>query len=412
MFPDLNAAGTHAYNYGRTVDRFTNQFANDRIQSNNFYLSSRVVIFNGFQLYNSVKQNRINVQAGRMEADKMRDDVSLAVATAYLQVLYGMEMLENARMQLEITGMQLERAKKLVEAGTLARGGQLSIEAQYASEELDMVNAQNSLNMAYLNLAQLMELNAADGLAIKKPELTFTRSPLLEMRAEQIFSFALERQPEIKSAELRLQSAQKGLTIARGTSSPNLMLTGSYGTGYSGASMQVDNVYLKGYEPSGFTGSGDTVYSPAFGSDYSVKSFKDQIDDNSNYTLGLQLSVPLFNGWQSRTSISRAKIAISQSELSMQQAKNTLFKTIQQAQADATAAYNRYMAGIKTADALDESFRYSEKRFNVGLVNSVEYSDAKTRLNIARSNVLQAKYEYVFRVKVLEFYMGNPLVIN
>jgi outer membrane protein len=266
--------------------------------------------------------------------------------------------------------------------------------------------------MAYLNLAQLLDLKTSDDFVIKKPEIAFARSPLLDMSAEQIFSFALNRQPEIRGAELRLASAHKGLKISRGTASPNLTLTGSYGTGFSGASMQVDDVFLKGFVPTGFTGSGDTVFAPDYGYDYSVKSFKDQIDDNSNYTLGLQLSVPIFNAWQSRTSIARAKIAINQSELNLQQTKSTLYKTIQQALADAGAAYNRYLAGEKSVSALAESFAYTEQRFNVGLVNSVEYNDAKTRLNIARSNVLQAKYEYVFRIKVLEFYMGNPLSMN
>lgn len=412
LLPDLNAAGTHAYNYGRTVDRFTNQFANDRIQSNNFYVSSRVVLFSGFQLLNTVKQNRLNVDVGRLEADKLRDDISLAVATAYLQMLYSMEMLDNARSQQEITGLQLSRAKKLVEAGTLARGGQLSIEAQYTSEEVDIVNAQNNLNLAGLTLIQLLELKSAKDFSIKKPELAYSRSTLLDQSPDQIFALAVDRQPSVKAAEMRMRLAQTGLSIARGGLSPNLILTGSYGTGYSGASMQLDNAYLNGFEATGYTSAGDTVFSPLFGYDYSVKSFNNQIKDNSNYTLGLQLSVPIFNGWQTRTSITKAKIAVSQSEIALMQARNSLYKTIQQAHADALAAYSRYLAGQKAVEALEESFRYTEQRFNVGLVNSIEYGDAKSRLNVARSNVLQAKYEYVFRIKILEFYMGNPLNLN
>ncbi|HRY99482.1 MAG TPA: TolC family protein, partial [Bacteroidales bacterium] len=239
MLPTLNGNASHGYNWGRTIDRFTNDFATERVQFNNFYLSSGVYLFNGFRLLNTVKKSRVDLLASRYDVDKMRDDISLGIAMAYLNILFAEEQLSNIRNQAEITRQQVERTRKLVEAGTLARGSLLTIEAQQAQEEKQVVDAENLLEMSYLTLTQMLDLQDFQGFSIQKPALAGEGRPLPAEGAEAIYTYALEHQPAIKAAELRLESADRDLAIARSIHSPSLAVQGSWGTGYSGASKQL-----------------------------------------------------------------------------------------------------------------------------------------------------------------------------
>lgn len=412
LFPSINGSATYVYNYGQTIDPYTNQFASERTQSNNFYLSSGITLFNGFQLLNTVLQRDLDYKASRYDLEKMKNDIALGVATAYLQVLYNIELQEVAANQLKITKQQVERMQKLYEAGTVAKGSLLTLQAQQASEEYQLVSAQNQLVMSYITLSQLMELPTADGLDIVKPVLSNPDGSSLLSKPEDIFNKALSVQPEIKSAEIRLQSAKKGVNIAWGSISPNLALNGSWGTGYSGASKEITDMQISGAVPIGSTLSGEIVYGPTYSYTYKTKSFNDQIKANENKSIGLYLNVPIFNKWQSKTAIATAKISYKNSEYQLQATKNQLSKTIQQAYADALGALNRYDAANKATEAMEESFKYTDQKYSVGMVNTTDYNDAKNKLAKAQSDQLQAKYEYVFRLKILDFYQGKPLTLN
>lgn len=412
LLPNLNGSASHTYNFGRTIDMYTNEFATSRVQSNNFYLSTGVTLFNGFQLLNSVKQSLIEKEAAGLELEKMKNDISLTIATAYLQVLFNYEYVDIKMAQAEISKQQVKRTSILVESGTLSKANLFSIEAQAASDELQLVNAQNQLNLAYLTLSQLLDLPSADGFEIERPAIDIAQLVFPAQNAGYIFSTSLGLLPEIKVAELKLKSAQKGLCIARSTISPNIQLRASYGTGYSGASKEVTDVVLYDYIPIGFTQSQEIVYGPSFNYITQVKPFKEQLDDNLNQSVGLTMSIPIFNGLQSRTAIRKSKIAIQNAEYNLQQAKNQLNKSIQQAYADALSANNRYLAAQKTVKAYEESFNYTDQKFNLGMLNSIDYNDAKNKLSSARSELLQAKYEYLFRLKILDFYQGKPITIK
>ncbi|MEI8202616.1 MAG: TolC family protein [Bacteroidota bacterium] len=413
MLPTINGGATHVYNYGRTVDRFTNQFATSEVQSNNFYLNSNLVIFNGFQLLNTVLQNRLNLQASQFDVEKMKNDISLNVATAYLNVLFAIENYDNAQNQFEISQLQQARTKKMFDAETISKGDYLNIASQVSSEQVQVVNAQNMLDMAYLTLKQMLNLNVAESFEIEKPIITVSPEKYILEKPEQIYSFALGNQPEIKSYDLKLRSAEKGLSISRGGRYPSLTLQGSYGTGYSGASeVMVLPAVLNGFMPIGFTGAGDTVYGPNYEYNYKKKPFNDQISDNLNKSIGFYLNVPIFNGWRTNAEVKRAKINLANSEFSLQLAKDQLNKTIQQAYADANAAYKKHQAGIKSVEAMEESFKYFQQKFDVGMVNSVDYNDAKNKLSKAKSDLLQAKYEFLFKIKIIDFYMGKPLSLK
>jgi len=409
MFPNLNANASHSYNFGRTVDPFTNDFATETVQSNNFSLSSGLNLFSGFQVQNTVRQNRLELEAGKLDLETSYNDIALMVASAYLQILFNLELVENAANQADITRLQVERTTKLVDAGTLPRGSLFTIQAQLASEELQLVNAENQLDLAYLNLKQLLFLPEEAEFTIAVPDLEMNVAEESPYSPMQVYGVAVQQQPQIASAELRIQSAEKGLAVSRGSRSPSLSMRGSIGTGYSGASVEITDVTLAGTELIGLTASEEEVFGPTFEFQSRIKPFNDQLSDNLNRSVGFFLSIPVFNNFQVKSNISRSRINLENAKLQNQIVREQLFQTIQQAHADATAALKRYTATEKNVTALQESFRYTEQRFNVGMVNSLEYNDAKNRLTAAESELLQSKYEFIFRVKILDFYMGESL---
>ncbi len=417
MLPSLNGFGSHGYNWGKTVDRYTNAFATERVQSNNFYLSSSVTLFDGFQKVNQMKQSQANLQAMRYDTDKFMDDISLNIATAYLQILFYKEMLKTAENQLNATELQAKRLKILVDAGSLAQGDYYNIEAQRASENTAVVDAQNNLDLAYLTLAQMLDLPSTAGLQIETPDLELGSQPSLVANAAQVYDYALETQPSIKSAQSKVQSSEYNLFLAQGRLSPTLTLQGSIGTGYSGAAKILDTLVPGPPQAIGFTLSPegvpvDVVYNYSYDPRYKTKPFNDQIKDNINKSISLNLSIPIFNGWSTRTAISKSKMNVLNSQYNLDLSKLQLRKSIEQSYADAKAALNKYQASITGVDAARESFRYAEQKFNLGSMNSVDYNNSKKDFEKAESNLLQAKFEFIFKTTVLDFYMGKPISLK
>lgn len=418
VLPTINGFAMHEYNYGQTIDRYTNQFASSRVQSDNFYLSSSFTIFNGFQKINTIKQNKIDLEAAHYDTDKYMDDMSLSIATAYLQILYYKELLKIAQKQVEATGLQASRLKKLVDAGALAPGDFYNIQAQLASENVQVVDAQNNLELSYLTLAQMLDLPSADGFEIESPDLEIAANPSLVALPEQIFSFALENQPSIKSAEAKLRSSEVGVDIAKSNIYPTLTLSGSWGTGYSGAAQILDSGAMGEPQlvPLGYTikdGQPDQyVFSEYTIPVYKVKPFSDQVSDNINKSISFNLNVPIFNGGQARKAVSQAKLNYENSKLSYDISKLELQKTIQQAYANAHASLNKYESSQMGVKAAEESFRYADQKFTVGTINAVDYNNAKKDLEKSESQLLQSKYDYIFKSTVLDFYMGKPITLK
>lgn len=412
LLPNLNAFASHGYNWGQRVDLYTNDFATDRVRSNNFYASASLELFNGFQKMNTIKQNKLNIEAGKLDLDKFMDDISLTIATSYLQILYYQELLVIAQEQLEITNQQVERTRKLVEAGTLANGDLLTIQAQYATEELQAIDAENNLQISLLTLSQLLDLPTFEGFQVQKPEISIDVEAVKLQPAQQTYEYAVINQPDIKSAEIRLESSAKAIDIARGGYYPRLSLGSSWGSGYSGANkVGIDPFYNN--IPLGVTQSGETVYRSVldYGS-YEIKPFSDQFDENKNQALDFSLSIPLFNGWIVRDAVAKAKIAYETSEIDLQVKKNDLRKIIQQSYVDAIASYKKHNSATKNVKAAQEAFKYAQQKFDVGIINSVLYNEAKKNLNKAQSELVQARYDFVFKTKVLDFYMGKPLTLK
>jgi len=416
LLPGITGNASHAYNYGQTIDRYTNQFATSRVQSNNFYLQSGVTLFNGFQKLNTIKQNQLSLMASQQDADKYMNDMSINIATFYLQVLFYKELVTIRTNQLDITRQQVERMKKLVSAGTMALGDSYTIEAQYAVEESSLIEAENSLEISLLTLSQLLDLPSTDGFDIEVPALSIEENVSLVANPDQIFTYAQEKMPEIKAAEFRLQGSERQLARAKGSYYPSLALSGSWGTGYSGASQVIDQKIPGDPQLIGYAVNPDVasynVYANTLDYTYKTKAWSDQIKDNNNQTIGLYLTIPILNGWQSRTMVSKAKISLENSRLDLELQNQLLRKTIQQAWADARASLKQYYASEKKVNATRESFRYADQKFEVGIMNSVDYNNAKKDLSNAESEQIQSKFDFIFKTTVLDFYMGKPLSLK
>jgi outer membrane protein len=412
FLPGISAGATHSYNYGRTVDMYTNDFATDRVRSNNFFIGANIVLFNGFSLINSYKKGQLEAEAALLDVEQTSNDISLSIATAYLQVLYSIELLNNAQNQLEITMLQVEKNRKLYSAGAVSQGVLLTIEAQAASEESQLVSAQNQVDMAYLTLAQMLDLKDISDFKIAIPDIeTIDTNSFLLIDPANVYAYAEKNQPGLIAAQYRIQIAEKNLNIARAGRYPQLTLNGSLGTGYSGASRRLMGYSVNGVDTIGFTSGSPAEYVmvPSISYNYEITPFQDQIKDNINKSVGLQLTIPIFSRFNTSVAVRQAKIGLETANINYEQEKMNLIKTIQQAYADALGAYRKFVASKKQVAALEESFKYMDQRFGVGLATPIDYSDSKNKLASARSEMLQAKYEFIFRTKILDYYLGKEI---
>ena len=409
LLPNLNGNIGRNYSFGRAVDPYTNEFNYENTYNDNYGISSNLTLFNGFQKLNTIKQNKLNLDADLQDLEKIKNDISLNVATAYLNILFNEELLKIAKDQAAVTKKQAERTKILVDAGSLAMGDLYDIQSQLANEELNIINSQNQLDLSYLDIQQLLNLDSVADFKIAIPNTeSFTETPLPVF--EEVLTQS-QNLPEIKSAEYRLNSAEQSLDIYRGMRYPTLNLTLSYNSGYSGNRKVADgNPTMIAYQ-SGFTQSGETVYSYQPQYTYSTKPFSDQINDNASANLGLQLSIPIFNNWQVNTGINNARITVLNTKYSLELAKQNLTKDVQQRYTEAVAALKKYHATDFTLKAMEESFKYTEEKYNNGLVNTVDYNISKNKLISTKSDLLKAKYEYIFKIKILDFYMGKKITL-
>jgi len=408
ILPSLNAGAQHNYNFGQTIDRFTNTFANTQVLSQNFYVSSSVVLWSGLSQYNTIKANQYTYLSSEENVKQLQNDLSLNVANAYIGVIFNEEILKISQKQADITKEQLERTQKLVNAGAAAKSIEYDIKAQLANEEVNVTSAQNNLTLSLLNLRQLMNLDSVPSFSVVRPNLEVSDNPILA-DVQYIYESGLKTQPSIKRGEYSILSAEKYLAASRGRISPTLTFNASLGTGTSGLAKDILGVNFTGYQLSGITSGGDSVYTPTSELITRKTSFADQFKNNANKIVGFTLNIPLFNGLQTYTSVKNAKLNALNARYSQDLAKQDLYKTISQAYVSAKASLNKYAATKSSVDAANESFKYAQQKFDAGVISAFDFSTAKNRLFAAESNLLQAKYDYIFKLKVLDYYQGKPL---
>jgi outer membrane protein len=382
LVPTVNGSLSHNYNFGRALDQTTYTYYNQTLQTDYMYVGGETPIFNGMQNLNAIKKNKYEVLAAREDLQFIRDDVALNVALAYLQVLLNKDLVAANQNQLNITLQQIEKTKRLVEAGSVARGNLLQIESQAGQEELQLINMQNQLETSYLNITQLLELKSSAGFEVIAPQISVDSNSIITGNIDEIYQIASGSRPEIKSSEMKLAASEYDLKIAKGGRSPRLALSYQFNTAYTYIN-NLDNI-----------------------------PFKEQFRNNKNSAVGLSLNIPILNGWQVNKNIANSKLNLENSQYTLEGSKKQLYKNIQKAYTDAVAALKKYNASLKAVASSEESFRYTEQKFNVGMVTSVDYNASKTQLLNAQSDMSQAKYEYIFKTKVLDFYKGIPLTLE
>ena len=384
LLPTANLSATQAWQYGTSVNPLTFEFQRQTVRSNNVSGSSQLVLFQGFQLRNTIRRNALDSQASEADVQKARNDLSLNVASAFLQAGLAQVLVRANQFYVTRDEEQIACTKLLLQAGSIPESTLLDSQSQLATDELNVVNAQNQATIARLNLLQLLNLDPAANpdFQIEVPNLPDPdKENALVLNTDELFQGAATRQPEIKAADLRVLSAGRSVELARGAYYPRLILAGSIFSGFSSAptvSMLPQNYW-------------------------------DQLNQNLGQQVQFALSIPIFNGLQVRTNEQRTLINAQLVQLQAEQARLTLRQSIEQAYADARAAQLQYAASKRQVAALTTTQRNSEIRFNNGLLSGTEFNIAKNNLNFAISNQLQAKYTFIFRRKVLAFYGGKSL---
>jgi outer membrane protein len=377
LIPTLSASGSQGFNFGRTVDPHTNTYVSQDNITNNFSVSSSYNLFTGFQTLNTIKMNELNLKSGTLDLEKTKKDVTLNVTLAYLQVLYAYEQVEQAKSQVESTQSQVDKTQILVNAGTLPIGNLYTVQSQLATDKYSQVNAENQLSISKVNLMQLMELPVQPVFDVVRPDLS---SLIIEssnkLNSDSIYLKALKVQPDIASAELKVSSAETNLKISKGALYPRLSLS----TGISSA----------------YSNKGTAV-------------FEQQLKDNLSESVRLNLSIPIFSQKLVSTSIKKSQIGINSIQLTALDTRNQLRKNIEQAFEDMIAAENNFVAVQNQLVSTETSYNDSKRKYELGMITATDYLIAKNNYSTALSNLIHAKYNYLFTIKILDFYQGNPI---
>ncbi len=382
--PSVSASVGHNFNWGRSVDLQNLEIIQNKLsQSTSVSANASIAVLDGLSKLYSLKSARKGLEISIKNVEQLKDDISISIVKSYLQILLSQEILQTTLQNFESIRVQRDRTKLLVEAGNQPYSALLDIESQLASERVQVVAAESQLTSSSLALQQLLDLPFRNDFTIATPDIESIVTVSAIPDIEDIFAQALAL-PVIESAEIALQKSDIELKMAKGQLYPKIHLSASYGTFYSSSSYAQDgNIY----------------------------PFWDQLRDNINPSIGIGLSIPIFNNWSVKTQVHNAQIAKSGQEIELDLRKQTLYKDIQTAVVDMQRYFREMEAAQINMAAMEESFRYVEEKFNLGALNGTDYTVAKTNLFKAQSAYYQAKYQYIFQTKILDYYQGIPLAL-
>lgn len=380
--PNLNAGGNQSFNWGRTqtaikdedTGDYTTKYVDTSSRGTNMSLSTSIPLFTGFELPNQYALSKLNLKAALADLQKAKEDLAINIASAYLQALYNKELHQVAVSQVELSKEQYDRIESLERLGKASVAEVAEAKSRVAQDELNVVQTRNNYNLSILDLTQLIELETPEGFEIEEPDQAFVLNALTP--PDEIFSTAMMNKPAIKAAQARLEGSKHTIKIAQSAYYPSLSLNGSLGTSY-----------------------------------YSTlnRTFSEQMGDNLSRYVGLSLNIPIFNRFATRNRVRTAKLQRDNYALQLENTKKTLYKEIQQAWYNATAAESKYASSEAATEASLASFELTSKKYENGTATAVAYNEAKQNLMKAQSDELQAKYEYIFRTKILDFYKGEEI---
>ena len=384
LLPSLEGFAQHSLSSGKTVNYDDYTYVYQKFQDGNLGAQSYMDLFNGFQQTNLIRRNKYNFLAAMADVDKQKNDLIIDLTLAYMKILYNEEFLEIAKAQYGIILQETERVASMVEVGNESQGVLLDIKSQAAAERLNVTTVKNQLKTSYLDLIQLLDLDSLAGFSIAKPVDILITDTSSVVSFKTVYNTAVANFPEIKSAEYTLKKQERNLAVTRGQRSPR--------------------IYLRGLIYSRYSELGTNPLDPT-----AIYPYIDQIKDNNYQQISVNLSVPIFQQWTIQNKISNAKITLKDAELNLNQTKQLLYKSIQQTHLDALAALEKYRSSTETVTSREMAFEYSREKLKAGIENATDYNTAKNNLIKAQAELLQAKYEFVFTTKILDFYMGTPV---
>ena len=416
FLPTVNAQTSHSWNIGLNQNITTGLLENQTTQFTSAGLNSNVIIYNGLQRVNRLRRANLSILSSQYQLTKMKDDVSLNVANAFLQILFNKEALKVQNQQLQNNEKQLQRSQELVGAGSIPRGDLLDLEANIASNKQAILIAENVLFLSKLSLAQLLQIHDFQNFDVVDMDYMVIESPTMKLSAGDILEKAKQQRVELKIAKANLDIAEKDVEIARGAYQPTL--SGFYNVNARAS----DNDRFIGIVPNaanpnspiGFVqGTNQVVLQPNFSRQFgnALPIFR-QFDNNKGHIFGLSLNVPILNGLTARANVRRAKIGVEQSQIALDQEELTLERNVYTSFADAQAALKTYESAQVALAARKLAFEFAQDRFNVGMMNAFDINQAQTLYVNAQSEVIRTKFDYIFKTKVVEFYFGIPIAQN
>ena len=378
--PDLNASASQNWSFGRGLTS-ENTYSNQNTSSTSLSLGTSVPLFTGFRIPRTIELNKLNLEAATADLDKARDDVSVQVAQAYVQILYNLELCDVAQRQIDIDSMQVERLREMYRTGKASGVEVAQQEATLAQSRLTLTQADNDYRMVLLSLAQLLELSTPEGFAIVRPDtasIAIADAAALPL-PDEVFQEALAFKPEVKAENLRLKSAETSIKIAQSALWPTLSLSAGLGSNY--------------YTTSGFKS----------------ENFGRQMRNNFSQYIGLSLNIPIFNRFETRNSIRTARLNRESQQLQLDNVKKTLYKEIQQAYYNAVAAKAQYESSAEATRSNKAAFDLTAAKYEYGKASITEFNEAKNNWLKAESDLARAKYEYMYGTSLIDFYRGRQL---
>lgn len=389
--PSVNGSASHSWNIGLNQDLTTGILRNQTTQYSSVGLNAGVDIYKGLQNQNNYRKAKLSIIASKYQLLKMQEDISLNVASAFLQILSNKEDLKVKKEQLIIDEKRYARSEEMVNAGTIPRGDLFDLKATVATDKQNIAVSENNLLISKLSLAQLLQLKEFADFDVVDNNNLDDKNNILAQTPVEIYNKAKDIRTEVKLAQTNLEIAEKNVAIAKGAYQPTL--SGFYG--FNTRASYSDQVRLD-----------------AAGNPYTVgpDPLFQQFSDNKGHNFGFQLSVPIFNGFSVKNNVERSKVSLEKSKIDLEQKSLDLQRNVYTAFTDARAALNTYEASTVTLEARQQAYNYAKEKYDVGLMNSFDFTQAQTLLTTAQSNVITTKYDYMFKIKILEFYFGIPIV--
>lgn len=417
QLPSLNLSPTYGWSYGRSIDPTSNQFVQGRYSFVSAGASSNVLLFGWFAQRNTIAKNKFSLQATQADLEQLKNDVSLNVATGFLRILMAREQIKVNEKQVSLSAQQMKQTQKFAEVGRVPELNVAQLEAQLASDSAALIASIADYNASVLDLKAILNLDFETPFEASIPDLPMEeRISLQNLNAEYIYETAVKNIPSVRSSQLKLKAAQKNRDALRGGLFPQLSIGGQLGSNWTSTYRQLAGYTSDGtFSPTGaYVNVGGTnldVMQPNLVPTFKSAPLFTQLDNNFRQTVSATLSIPLFNGWQSQFALQQAKINVRSQELNQYQTELKLRQDVYKAHNDATNAIQKYYASLRSKEAAQRAFDFAEKRYQLGLTNTVEYLVTQNNLYKAEAGFLNSKYDLMFKLKVIDYYLGKQLVL-